>query len=108
MSSPESIAFRKKKSLMKRSIYDPSDLATQLYSAGVITKSIEDEVNDSHGLTRKQRCHILLSAVERKIHVSPRSTFKKFARCLSREATYKDLADELFEERSECFVCCIA
>ena len=98
--SPESMAFQKYKASLKGGICDVSDIATRLYSAGVISRTTEEEAtHNAH--TPGDRCSILLNAVEKNILYCNEKSFDVFMDILSREPVYKEIVWKARVERGE-------
>ena len=97
--SPESMAFRKYKASLKSGICDVSDIATRLYSEGVISRATEEKATHS-ARTPGDCCSILLDAVEKNIY-SNKKSFDVFMDILSREPVYKEIVWKVRVERGE-------
>ena len=91
--SAASEAFRKCSADLIRGIQDPELLAWELYSDGVISETVVDEVSVV-GLSSVQRKARLLSAIRDQIAVDP-AKFQKLLLALRKQPPMKDVADKL-------------
>ena len=78
-STPQATTLREHFSDLVRAVQDPTILAGDLYSAGIITQSLLERVNSATGglTTKADKTSFLLSAVSDQTVVSP-DTFDTF------------------------------
>ena len=86
-------AFRKCSADLLIGIQNPELLAWQLYSDGVVSETVADEVSVV-GLSAVQRKTRLLSAVRDQIAVNP-TKFQNLLLALRKQPPLKDVADKL-------------
>ena len=75
---------------------NPDDISANLYSAGLLSMSERDEVNNVM-LTSQKRATILLTAVERAIHIDPKN-FSTFLGILDKIYRYRPIASQARSE----------
>ena len=91
--SAESETFRKCSSDLHKGIQDPESLAWELYSDGVVSETVVDEVSVL-GLSAIQRKTKLLSAVRDAIAVDP-TKFQNLLTALQKRPPLKSVAEKL-------------
>ena len=92
--SAECRAFRKCFSILADGISDPGRLALELYTRGLIGPDLRTEAQKSE-ISELVKIEKLLSAVERRLMVTPVTTFRKFLDILQQESSLKHLAARL-------------
>ena len=98
--SAASEAFRKCSADLIRGIQDLEILAWELYSDGVVSETVVDEVNVV-GLSSVQRKTRLLSAVRDQITVDP-AKFQTLLLALRKRPPLKDVTDKLETVYNNC------
>ena len=83
-STPQATILRKHFSELVRTIQDPALLASDLYSAELITSTLLERVNVTTASTRTDKTSLLLAAVSDQTVVCP-ETFDTFLSILSEE-----------------------
>ena len=98
MDSPESVAFRRQFCTLFCRLYDPTALAIELFSNGVITNHGKDQITTTPNLLEKRV--LFLNELERSIKQQPKN-FDKVLEALKADAALRELALQLDEVREE-------
>ena len=96
--TPEYRTFREHYDRLVHAIQDPLPLATRLFSQGIITSVVKEEMSVL-GRSRLDKNNTLLSAVETQIRSDP-SVFYVFLATLNEDPSMHSLAESM---KSKCF-----
>ena len=91
--TPEYRLFRKSYDRLYHAVQDPLSLAAGLYSQGIITSAVKEQMS-MLGLSRLEKNNVLLSAVEMQIRTDPR-VFHVFLSTLNEDTSMKSLVKSM-------------
>ena len=97
--TPEYRIFREHYSRLYNAVQDPLSLATQLFSQGIITSVVKEQISVPT-LTRLEKNNALLSAVEVQVRTSP-SMYHTFLSALKEDPSMQSLMESM---KSKCFM----
>ena len=98
--TPEYRTFREHYDRLYHAIQDPLSLATQLFSQGIITSAVKEQMS-MLGLSRLEKNNVLLCAVEMKIQTDTR-VLHVFLETLNEDTSMQPLAKSI---QSKCLMC---
>ena len=98
--TPECCSFRKHYDRLYHVIQDPLSLATRLYSQGIITSAVKEQMSIL-GVSRLEKNNALLSAVEMQIQTDA-SVLHVFLATLNEDPSMQSLAESM---QSKCLMC---
>ena len=75
-------------------IQDPAGLAGSLYSRGIITRSVRDEIQQRGDLITKRKNEVLINAVEAQVTTDP-SMFQVFMEVLKEEPSLSTIVEKM-------------
>ena len=75
-------------------IQDPAGLAGSLYSRGLISRSVRDEVQQRGDLITKRKNEVLINAVEAQVTTNP-SKFQVFMEVLKEEPSLSTIVERM-------------
>ena len=99
-SQPQYCIFREHYDRLYHAIQDPLSLATKLFSQGIITSAVKEQMSVL-GLSRLEKNNELLSAVEMKIQTDS-SVLHVFLATLNEDTSMQPLAESI---QSKCLTC---
>ena len=91
--TPEYRTFREHYDGLYHAIQDPLSLATRLFSEGIITSAVKEQMS-MLSLSRLQKNNVLLSAVEMQIQTNSR-TYHVFLLALKKDASMPSLVESM-------------
>ena len=97
--SAEYRSFQRHYADLYKSIGDPTSLAAELYSAGLLSR--ETRMNISDLTLRQQKVSVLLDATETTIRLDP-SNYHKFVEALEKDSSMQHLCGKLRSTCGEC------
>ena len=86
--------MKKHYSYLVGTIQDPTGLAGSLYSRGIISQSVRDEVQERVDLTTKEKATLLINAVEAQVTTDP-SMFQVFMEVLKEEPSLSTIVERM-------------
>ena len=86
--------LKKHYSEMVGTIQDPVGLACSLYSKGMITRSVRDEIQQRGDLTTERKNEVLINAVEAQVTTNP-SVFQVFMEVLKEEPSLSTIVERM-------------
>ena len=98
--TPEYRTFREHYDRLYHAIQDPLSLATRLFSQGVITSAVKEQMS-MLGLSRLEKNNVFLGAVEMKIQTDA-SVLHVFLATLNEDSSMQSLAESM---QSKCLIC---
>ena len=103
--SAEYRSFQRHYADLFKSIGDPTSLAAELYSAGLLSR--ETRMNISDSIHRQQKVTELLLATETAIRLDP-SNYHKFVEALEKDSSMQHLCGKLRSTCGECDIVCLS
>ena len=103
--SAEYLTFQEYYAELLKSIGDPTSLAAELYSAGLLSR--ETRINISDLTLRQQKVSVLLDATETAIRLNP-SNYHKFVEALEKDSSMQHLCGKLRSKCGECDNVCMS
>ena len=76
------------------SIQDPAGIAGSLYSRGVISRCVRDEIQERGDLTKQRRNEVLINAVEAQVTTDP-SVYQVFMEVLGGETSLSTIVGKM-------------
>ena len=99
------LTFQEYYAELLKSIGDPTSLAAELYSAGLLSR--ETRINISDLTLRQQKVSVLLDATETAIRLNP-SNYHKFVEALEKDSSMQHLCGKLRSTCGECDNVCLS
>ena len=90
-----------------KSIGDPTSLAAELYSAGLLSRETRINISVDLTLVDSQKVSVLLDAIETAIRLNP-SNYHKFVEALEKDSSMQHLCGKLRSTCGECDNVCLS
>ena len=103
--SAEYRSFQRHYADLFKSIGDPTSLAAELYSAGLLSRDTRMNIFDL--VLRQQKVSVLLDATETTIRLDP-SNYHKFVEALEKDSSMQHLCGKLRSTCGECDDVCLS